>query len=113
MKMTDCLFCKIIKGEIPTEFLYQDKDIVAFRDIHPKAPVHILIVPKKHIDKLQDISDNDKEVLGQLLLAAKKIAGQEKIEQGFKVVINCGQKGGQEIFHLHVHLLGGWEGGVD
>jgi len=111
--MTDCLFCKIIKGEIPTEFVYQDKDVVAFRDINPKAPVHILIVPKKHIAKLQDISDNDKEVLGQLLLAAKKIASQEKIEQGFKIVINCGQKGGQEIFHLHVHLLGGWGGGVD
>ena len=111
--MADCLFCKIIKGEISTKFLYQDKDVVAFRSIHTEAPVHILIVPKKHIDKLQDISDNDKEVLGQLLLAAKKIACQEKIEQGFKVVINCGQKGGQEIFHLHVHLLGGWEGGVD
>ncbi|PIU32964.1 histidine triad nucleotide-binding protein [Candidatus Woesebacteria bacterium CG_4_10_14_0_2_um_filter_39_14] len=111
--MKDCLFCKIIKGEIPTEFLYQDENVVAFHDLHPKAPVHILIVPKKHIDKLQDISDNDKELLGQLLLAAKKIAGQEKIGEGFKIVINCGQKGGQEIFHLHVHLLGGWEGGVD
>jgi len=111
--MKDCLFCKIIKGEIPTEFLYQDENVVAFHDLHPKAPVHILIVPKKHIDKLQDISDNDKELLGQLLLAAKKIAGQEEIGEGFKIVINCGQKGGQEIFHLHVHLLGGWEGGVD
>ncbi len=111
--MKDCLFCKFIKGEIAKEFVYQDKDVVAFHSIHPEAPIHILIVPKKHIDKLQDISDNDKELLGQVLLAAKKIARQEKIEQGFKVVINCGKRGGQEIFHLHVHLLGGWEGGVD
>lgn len=111
--MKDCLFCKIIRGEIATEFVYQDKEVVAFRDLHPKAPVHILIVPKKHIDKLQDISDNDKELLAQLLLTAKKIAYQEKIEEGFKVIINCGKKGGQEIFHLHVHLLGGWKGGVD
>jgi histidine triad (HIT) family protein len=111
--MKDCLFCKIIRGEIATEFVYQDKEVVAFRDLHPKAPVHILIVPKKHIDKLQDISDNDRELLGQLLLTAKKIARQEKIEEAFKVVINCGKKGGQEIFHLHVHLLGGWKGGVD
>ena len=117
--MADCLFCKIIKGEMPTEFLYQDKEVVAFRDINPKAPVHILIIPKKHIEKLQDIGDNEKELLGQLLLIAKKIAFQEKIDEGFKIVINCGEKSGQEVFHLHVHLLAwpagrqdGWKGGV-
>lgn len=111
--MADCLFCQIIKGEIPTKFIYQDEQIVAFRDINPKAPVHILIVPKKHIEKLQDIGDNDTELLGRLILTAKKIAFQEKIQEGFKIIINCGQSGGQKIFHLHVHLLGGWEGGVD
>ncbi len=112
--MTDCLFCRIIKGEIPTEFLYQDEDIVAFRDINPKAPVHILIVLKKHIEKLQAVSDNEKSLLGQALLVAKKIAQKEKIAQsGYKVCLNCGEGGGQIVPHLHFHLLGGWkeEGG--
>jgi len=111
--MTDCLFCKIIKGEIPTNFVYQDEKFVAFKDIKPSAPVHILVIPKKHIEKLQDINDNEVELLGQLILTAKKIAVQEKIDRGFKVIVNCGREGGQKIFHLHVHLLGGWEGGVD
>ena len=111
--MADCLFCRIVKGEIPTEFIYQDEEVVAFRDITPAAPVHILVIPKKHIEKLQDMSDNEGELLGKLILTAKKIAVQEKIGQGFKVIINCGREGGQKIFHLHVHLLGGWEGGVD
>jgi len=108
--MTDCLFCKIIKGEIPTEFLYQDEEIVAFRDINPKAPVHILIVPKKHIEKLQTVSDNEKSLLGQTLLVAKKIAEREKIAQsGYKVCLNCGEGAGQIVPHLHLHLLGGWK----
>ena len=111
--MADCLFCKIVEGEIPTEFLYQDEEIIAFRDIDPAAPVHILVIPKKHIEKLQDIGDNENELLGKLVLTAKKIAFQEKIDRGFRVIINCGREGGQKIFHLHVHLLGGWEGGVD
>lgn len=111
--MQSCVFCKIIKGEIPTNFVYQDEALVAFRDINPKAPIHVLIVPKKHIDKLQDISDNETALLGKLLIAAKKIAKMEGIENGFKVIINCGAQAGQEVFHLHVHLLGGWKGGVN
>jgi len=106
--MADCLFCKIIKGQIKTDFVYQDKDIVAFKDIHPKAPVHILIIPKKHIDKLQDVRDNDRELLGTILLTIKKIAEKLKIDKGYKIIVNCGSQGGQEIFHLHFHLLGGW-----
>jgi len=106
--MADCLFCKIIKGQIKTDFVYQDKDIVAFKDIHPKAPVHILIIPKKHIDKLQDVRDNDRELLGTILLTIKKIAEKLKIDKGYKIIVNCGFQGGQEIFHLHFHLLGGW-----
>lgn len=106
--MNDCVFCQIIKGEIPTNFVYQDKEIVAFPDINPKAPVHILIVPKLHIDKLQDVSDNEKELLGKMLLAAKKIAEQKGISAGFKISINCGELAGQDVFHLHFHLLGGW-----
>jgi len=105
-----CLFCKIIKGEIPTEFVYQDEDIVAFRDAHPSAPVHILIVPKKHIEKLQDVSDNEKELLGKMLLVVKKIAEAEGIAQtGYRVGINCGERAGQRVFHLHFHLIGGWK----
>ena len=108
--MANCLFCKIIKGEIPTDFVYQDEDIVAFRDINPKAPVHILIVPKKHIEKLQVVSDNEKSLLGQALLVAKKIAEKEKITQsGYKVCLNCGEGAGQIVPHLHFHLLGGWK----
>ncbi len=107
--MADCLFCQIIKGKVKTDFVYEDKDIVAFKDIHPKVPVHILILPKKHIDKLQDVGDNDKDLLGSILLVAKKIAISQKIDQGYKIVINCGRKGGQEIFHLHFHLLGDWK----
>jgi histidine triad (HIT) family protein len=108
--MANCLFCKIIKGEIPTDFVYQDEDIVAFRDINPKAPVHILIVPKKHIEKLQVVSDNEKSLLGQALLVAKKIAEREKITQsGYKVCLNCGEGAGQIVPHLHFHLLGGWK----
>lgn len=111
--MADCIFCKIIKGESPAKFVYQDEQIVAFKSIDPTAPVHILVIPKKHIEKLQDMSDNESDLLGKLILAAKKIAIQEKINQGFKIIINCGREGGQEVFHLHVHLLGGWKGGVD
>ncbi len=109
--MKDCLFCKIIKGEIPTNFVYQDEKVVAFRDINPKAPVHILVVPKKHLEKLQEVDDNEKDLLGELLLAAKKIAEKEKIANlGYKIMINCGEGGGQVIPHLHIHLLGGWKG---
>lgn len=107
--MADCLFCQIIKGKAKTDFVYEDKDIVAFKDIHPKAPVHILILPKKHIDKLQDVGDNDRDLLGSILLAVKKIAISQKIDQGYKIIVNCGRKGGQEIFHLHFHLLGDWK----
>ncbi|MBM3205539.1 histidine triad nucleotide-binding protein [Candidatus Shapirobacteria bacterium] len=108
--MVECIFCKIIKGEIPTEFLYQDEEMVAFRDINPKAPVHILIVPKKHIEKLQEVGDNEKDLMGELLLAAKKIAKREGIDKtGYQVCLNCGEGAGQVIPHLHLHLLGGWK----
>ena len=108
--MKDCIFCKIIKGEIPTNFVYQDEEIVAFRDIKPVAPVHILIVPKLHIDKLQDVTDNERNLLGKMLLVAKEIAEKEKIaESGYRIGINCGKKAGQDVFHLHFHLIGGWK----
>ena len=106
--MDNCIFCKIIKGEIPTNFVYQDEEMVAFRDIKPVAPVHILIVPKLHIDKLQDVTDNERNLLGKMLLVAKEIAEKEKIaESGYRIGINCGKKAGQDVFHLHFHLIGG------
>jgi len=106
--MDSCIFCKIIKGEIPTNFVYQDEEMVAFRDIKPVAPVHILIVPKLHIDKLQDVTDNERNLLGKMLLVAKEIAEKEKIaESGYRIGINCGKEAGQIVSHLHFHLIGG------
>jgi len=108
--VSDWIFCKIIKGEIPTNFVYQDDEVVAFRDINPKAPVHILIVSKLHIDKLQDVSDNERNLLGKMLLVAKKIAEEEGIAgTGYRIGINCGSGAGQIVFHLHFHLIGGWK----
>ena len=110
--MENCIFCQIISGKIPTDFVYDDKKLVVFTDIIPSAPVHLLIVPREHIAKLQDLGDNNKELLGHILLTANKVAKMKNIEKGFKIVINCGSGGGQEVPHLHVHLLGGWRGGV-
>lgn len=108
--MSDCLFCKIIKGEIPGKFIFKDEEIVAFRDIHPKAPVHVLIVPVKHIESLREIKTEDKELLGKLMITVGKIAQQLGIaKDGYKVVINNGGSSGQLVFHLHLHLLGGWK----
>jgi len=106
LNMENCVFCQIIKGEIPTEFLYQDKEIVAFNDINPKAPIHILVVPKRHIEKLQDVSDNEESLLGKILLAIKKIAESQKIDKsGYRIIVNCGKGAGQVVPHLHFHLL--------
>ncbi len=107
--MADCLFCKIAQKKIPSEIVYEDEDIFAFNDTNPSAPVHILIIPKKHIEKLQDMSDNDKELLGKILLKIKEIAKDKKIDKGYKVQINCGEDGGQLVPHLHFHLLGGFK----
>lgn len=107
--MSDCLFCKIIKGEIPAKFIYQDGTLVAFHDINPKAPVHVLIVPVKHFESLQHVKEEDKDFLGQLMLAVQKIAQKTGIaKDGYKVVMNNGEGSGQIVFHLHIHLLGGW-----
>lgn len=106
----DCLFCKIIKGEIPGKFVYKDEDIVAFNDINPKAPVHVLIVPIRHIESLREVRNEDKNLMGKLMLTVKKIAEELGIaKEGYKVVINNGSASGQLVFHLHVHLLGGWK----
>lgn len=104
----ECIFCQIIKGEAPAEFVYQDEEMVAFRDIHPKAPVHLLIVPKKHLPRLEEAGEEDQRLLGKMLLVAKKIAQEQKVaEAGYRLSINNGESAGQIIPHLHIHLLAG------
>ena len=104
----NCLFCKIIAGEIPSVKVYEDDKILAFKDINPQSPVHIVIVPKKHISSLGDVVDADAEVLGALQIAASKISKLfEETKQSFRLVNNCGAASGQTVFHIHYHLLGG------
>lgn len=104
----DCIFCKIAAGEIPSTRVFEDEQVLAFRDIHPSAPVHILIVPKKHIASLNELESGDEHLAGRLLAAAREIAEQEGIaDSGYRSIINTGPDGGQDVFHLHLHLLGG------
>ena len=105
--MAECIFCKIIKKEIPTDIEYEDEKVISFKDIHPKAPVHFLIVSKKHIASVNHLEKGDQELVGNLFLAAQTIA-REKNLKGYKLVVNVGREGGQIIDHLHLHLLGGW-----
>jgi len=106
--MSDCLFCKIIHGEIPSTVVYEDERCYAFRDIDPQAPVHLLICPREHIARLSAVQPTQEELLGHLLWVAAEIARKENIsESGYRVVVNCGVHGQQTIEHLHLHLLGG------
>ena len=106
----DCIFCKIVNGEIPTEFLYEDDTLIVFRDINPHAPVHILIVPKKHIRSINDLTEKDKEIISHMIMVGKDIAQKESVNlSGYKLLFNVERGGGQVIFHLHLHLIGGWE----
>ena len=106
--MADCLFCGIVNGDVKGEVVYQDSSVVAFKDINPKAPVHLLIVPRKHIATLLDVGQEDKGLFGDILFAANKLARDHGISQdGFRVVFNCGEGAGQSVFHIHLHLLGG------
>jgi histidine triad (HIT) family protein len=104
---TDCLFCNIANGLLSTEFLLETDQLVAFRDLHPVAPTHILVIPKGHIKSLADIEAGDGALLGAIMLAIKELAKEEGLEDGFRVVANTGQDGGQSVHHLHFHLLGG------
>ncbi|MFH1784284.1 MAG: histidine triad nucleotide-binding protein [bacterium] len=106
--MGDCLFCNIVDKQIPAQLVFEDDKVIAFRDIKPQAPTHILIIPRKHIPTLSDLAQEDAQVMGHMLMVAKELAGKEGIdEKGFRVVINCNADAGQEVFHIHVHLLGG------
>ncbi len=103
-----CLFCDIIAKKIPSTCVFEDESVLAFEDIHPKAPIHILIIPKKHLCTLNDITTDDTHLMGQLLQTAKKLAISLKIaEKGYRVLMNCNADGGQEVYHIHLHLLGG------
>jgi histidine triad (HIT) family protein len=106
--MSDDLFLKIIDRKIPADIVYETGDVLAFRDINPQAPVHILIIPKTHIRTVNDIESEQAELIGNLYLAAKEIAGKEGLsEEGYRLVMNCNEAAGQEVFHIHLHLLGG------
>ncbi|MDN4185959.1 MAG: histidine triad nucleotide-binding protein [Dehalococcoides mccartyi] len=103
-----CIFCQIVKGEIPAQIVYKDEDLVAFKDINPQSPVHILIIPRRHIANLTELDEADIELAGKMILLAGKLAREMDIaESGYRLVINSGREGGQVVNHLHLHLLGG------
>lgn len=103
----NCIFCKIVAGDIPARKLYEDGELIAFHDIHPAAPVHFMIVPKLHIASLADADAQHESLLGRILLLAPKLAKEQGLHDGFRTIINTGKGGGQEVMHLHVHILGG------
>jgi histidine triad (HIT) family protein len=102
----DCLFCKIVAGDIPSSRLYEDDDVVAFEDIHPQAPFHALIIPKTHVATLNDLGDGDARLIGRMLLTAKRLAAERGLP-GYRVAMNVNREGGQVVFHAHLHVLGG------
>jgi len=104
----ECIFCQIVAGKVPSEVLYQDEKVIAFRDINPQAPVHLIIIPKNHIPSLIHLSEAQLPIIGRMVNAANELAKKEGIsESGYRLVINCGKEGGQLVPHLHMHLLGG------
>ena len=106
--MSDCIFCKIAAGEIPADKVHEDDQLLAFKDIDPQAPTHILIIPKRHIPTLNDLTEADAPLVGQLYLAATQLARDLGIaDSGYRTLINCNKEGGQDVFHIHLHLLGG------
>ena len=106
--MDECIFCQIVAGAIPSKTLYQDEQVLAFDDINPQAPVHMLVIPKRHVVSLDDTQDSDKELLGQLMIVCAKMARKRDLEgSGYRVVTNIGREAGQTVFHLHLHVLGG------
>jgi histidine triad (HIT) family protein len=106
--MTDCLFCKIVNGDVPAEIVYETDSVIAFRDISPKAPTHVLVIPRQHIATINDIDPGHEETIGRLFSVAKSVAAEEGLsESGYRVVMNCGEGAGQSVFHIHLHLLGG------
>ena len=108
MEKEECIFCKIVKGEIPSTKIYEDEEVLAFKDIHPDAPIHILVIPKKHIDSLATMQNGDEQIIAKIYKVINKIAEQQGVkEKGYRVIVNCGKDGGQAVGHLHFHLLAG------
>ena len=106
--MSDCIFCKIVAGQVPSTYLYEDPDVVAFDDVNPVAPTHVLVIPKKHISTLNEASAEDEQLLGKMMMVAKKLAGEKNLStDGYRVVTNVMAGAGQSVFHIHFHLLGG------
>jgi histidine triad (HIT) family protein len=104
----DCLFCKIVAGEIPADIIYESDDAIAFRDINPKAPTHVLVIPRKHISTINDIAIEDEALVGKLFTAAREIAAADGVaEDGYRVAMNCNEAAGQSVFHIHLHVMGG------
>lgn len=103
----NCIFCKIVNGELPTKLVYQDSQCIAFNDIHPKAPVHLLVISRKHIESLKDTQPSDGQLLSNMLMLLPKLALEQGLTEGFRTICNTGPGGGQEINHLHFHILGG------
>lgn len=104
--MTDCIFCKIVKGEIPSNLIYEDDKVVAFEDINPQAPIHYLVIPREHVKSAADINEDNKDLIGHIFFIASKIAMEKGLDQGYRIVNNCGIDGGQTVDHIHFHVLG-------
>lgn len=110
MATDDCIFCKIVNREIPSEFLYEDDHLVVFKDINPLAPIHLLLVPKEHVRSINDIGDDEWDIVSRLVRTAKDMAAKMAVDKsGYRLFFNVEKGGGQEVFHLHLHLIGGWE----
>ena len=107
--MENCLFCKIARGEIPSKKVYEDADVFAFHDIHPAAPVHFMVIPKLHIASLVEVEDRHRDLLGKIMVLVPKLAQEQGCADGFRTIINTGRVGGQEVYHVHVHIIGGAE----
>jgi histidine triad (HIT) family protein len=105
----NCIFCKIVAGEIPAQKVFEDEDLLAFRDIHPKAPLHLLIIPKRHIESMASLGEGDVFLMGRMMVLAGRLAAENGSPDGFRTVVNTGRVGRQEVYHLHMHLLGGPE----
>ncbi len=110
MANEDCIFCKIINGEIPADFLFEDDRQIVFKDINPLAPIHLLLVPKKHIRSINDLENSDQAIISDLIMRAKSMAEKMSVDKsGYRLFFNVEKGGGQEVFHLHLHLIGGWD----
>ena len=106
--MTDCLFCKICSGDIPADIIFETNTTLAFRDINPQAPTHVLVIPRRHIATINDLDDEDRSLIGDMFLTAQQVAREEGIaDEGYRAVMNCNRAAGQTVFHIHLHLVGG------